>query len=146
MKKYLLLALLWFAWTTSAAAENRMYTSLSSAQLQAQMQAGGYSFEVDEDGDLIWTLNGYSAYLIIAEDQQSVLLRMSFHDSIATIDDVNGWNRAMKYSRSYIDEVGDPVLELDLELRGGVSAEHIQQFLRNCRDSMTYWVRDVIIQ
>ena len=56
---------------------------------------------------------------------------------------LNGWNREKLFSRAYLDEDGDPVLEADLDLEGGVTNEAIRAFLENFRDSMrefTGWI------
>ncbi len=43
---------------------------------------------------------------------------------------INDWNRTKRYSRAYVDSDGDPVLESDLDLRGGVSKNAIHEFIR----------------
>lgn len=49
-----------------------------------------------------------------------------------TIESLNTWNREKRFSRAYLDNVGDPVLEWDVNLLGGVS-------LRNMDDTLDWW-------
>jgi hypothetical protein len=60
------------------------------------------------------------------------------------LKDVNEWNRTKRYSRSYLDEEGDPFLELDLDLAGGVLKERIVDFLSTCRQSFLIWYDEVL--
>ncbi|MBF6593905.1 MAG: YbjN domain-containing protein [Thermaceae bacterium] len=46
------------------------------------------------------------------------------------------WNRRYRFSKSYLDNDGDPVLETDLRLEG-ITPEAIQAFLRDFSDQVT---------
>lgn len=48
------------------------------------------------------------------------------------------------YSSSYIDKDGDPVLELDLNLEGGVTEKRIVDFLLTSRVSYLAWRKEVL--
>lgn len=43
---------------------------------------------------------------------------------------INEWNREKMLSRAYIDSDGDPHIEADLDMEGGVSREAIRELLR----------------
>ncbi|MFC1660765.1 YbjN domain-containing protein [Gemmatimonadota bacterium] len=48
----------------------------------------------------------------------------------ATMEKVNKWNKEKRFSCAYLDEDGDPHLELDLDLEGGVTEEAVRRFIK----------------
>jgi len=42
---------------------------------------------------------------------------------------INDWNRGARFGRAYVDDSGDPVVELDLLLAGGVTAQTIKEYI-----------------
>ena len=116
----------------------------STAQLESIMKQEGYSYTVDKDGDLVWKIDGYSALLLIPKDKASILFRASF-DGDVPLSRINSWNRTKKYSRSYLDHENDPVLELDLDLEGGVTRARIVSFLKTSNISFSVWRNEVLV-
>ena len=116
----------------------------STAQLESIMKQEGYSYTVDKDGDLVWKIDGYSALLLIPKDKASILFRASF-DWDVPLSRINSWNRTKKYSRSYLDHENDPVLELDLDLEGGVTRARIVSFLKTSNISFSVWRNEVLV-
>jgi hypothetical protein len=112
--------------------------------MAAILKSEGYAHTVDPDGNIIWTIEGYKTTLIISTDKKSVQFYASFGDGNATLKKVNEWNKGKKYSKSYLDDDGDPVLELDLDLEGGVTRERIVDYLKTCRSSFTAWLKEVV--
>jgi hypothetical protein len=49
---------------------------------------------------------------------------------------VNDWNSRMRYSRAYVTRDGNAVLELDLDLSGGVTRDRIAHFAKTTRISV----------
>ncbi len=135
--------LLFFGLTPSAFAQN-IISKTSTQQMEEIFKTEGYSFDVDSDGDLIWRLEGFRTLLIIASNKESVQFRVAFSDGNATLEKVNDWNRTKKYSRTYLDNDGDPVLELDIDLEGGVTRGRIVSFLKTCRTSLNAWLKEVV--
>lgn len=43
---------------------------------------------------------------------------------------INEWNRTKRFSRSYIDREGDPILESDIDLEGGVTEKAIVTWIQ----------------
>eukprot|EP01033_Poteriospumella_lacustris_P011188 gene11188-7960_t len=52
---------------------------------------------------------------------------------------VNQWNTEKRFSRSYVDRDGDPVLELDLDMNGGVTYQRLEDFLATVTKSVLAW-------
>lgn len=50
---------------------------------------------------------------------------------------INEWNKKHRFSRAYLDDVDDPVLESDLGFSGGVTGDTLVEFFRTFRASVT---------
>ncbi|MEC7119961.1 MAG: YbjN domain-containing protein [Pseudomonadota bacterium] len=116
----------------------------STQKMEQIFKSAGYSYTVDDDGDLIWKLQGYRVYMIIGKDKNALQFRAAFQDTSTTLEHANEWNKTKNYSRTYLDDSGDPVLELDLDLAGGVTEARILDFLKTCDVSLQRWVDEVV--
>lgn len=72
---------------------------------------------------------GYNV-LILVGSYENTSLQMNFAVSgtDANMRMMNDWNRSKRYSTASIDDDGDPVLESDLDLAGGVTKARIEDF------------------
>ncbi|WP_128415146.1 YbjN domain-containing protein [Thermus tenuipuniceus] len=46
------------------------------------------------------------------------------------LEELNEWNRGRRFSRAYLDKEGDPWVEWELDLAGGVTRETLRRFFR----------------
>jgi Putative bacterial sensory transduction regulator len=138
-----LLAVLAFA-AAAQAGDKDIIESVTRNDVQELLEDEGFSVEVDEDGDLLWKLEGYNTWMFIAKDGESLQFYAPFGDGNATLKKVNTWNQTRRYSRSYLDDEGDPRLELDLDMAGGVTVARIKDFFLTCRVSFTAWTTEVV--
>lgn len=127
-----------------AALLERVVDSMTAEQLVEFMAGEGYAVEVHESGFLQWKLDGFRCQIFIADDAQSLQFHSSFGDGSATLKRVNEWNRTKRYSRTYLDDEGDPHLELDLDMVGGVTADRIRDYLKTCSVSFQAWRAEVV--
>ena len=104
----------------------------------------GYAVSLDDDGDLMWKIEGFRTYLLISDSGEYIQFQTSFEDTEATLETVNAWNQTKRYSRTYLDDDGDPILELDLDLEGGVTHARIVDYLKTCRLSFQSWMNEVV--
>ncbi len=119
-------------------------TRISAPALQQIFKDEGYSFETDGDGDIIWKIEGVRTYVIRSKEGNQITFRLAFNNENTTLAKVNAWNKSKRFSRSYLDDDGDPVLQLDLELDGGITKERIVDYLKTCRVSMAAWAKEVL--
>ena len=140
----MLAALVLMLGVAGTAQAQAVVSKTSTAQLESIMKQEGYSYTVDKDGDLVWKIDGYSALLLLPKDKESILFRASFDQSVP-MSRINSWNRTKKYSRSYLDHENDPVLELDLDLEGGVTQARIVSFLKTSNVSFSAWRNEVLV-
>ena len=119
-------------------------SKIDEPQLKEMMEGEGYAVSIDEDGDIEWSIEGYHAYILVLHDGESLLFRAAFTDTDMTLQDVNEWNATMLFSRMYLDDEGDAVLELDLDLAGGVTSAHLIEWFGICRDSFLEWTSGMV--
>jgi hypothetical protein len=73
-----------------------------------------------------------SSTFLLFSDGEAIQFHHAWTGQNVKASDLNEWNRNFRFSRAYIDGGGDPVLELDLELAGGVCENQIRDFIRTC--------------
>lgn len=121
-----------------------VFETITGAQLLALMRGEGYAVELDEDGDIVWKIEGVRVFVLVAQDKTSLQFRAAFRDSNADLDKVNEWNKTKRYSRTYLDDEGDPILVLDFDLAGGVTTARLLDFIKTCHVSLPKWVQEVV--
>ena len=112
-------------------------TGITPGEMEALLKAGSYRYERVEEGGSVYfhlRLAGLMAVLFLQDCREgsceSLLLYAGFStDNPPSLELVNEWNREKRFSRAYLDEEGDPVLEADLDLAGGVADGAIRAFL-----------------
>lgn len=119
-------------------------TRIGAPELHEIFRDEGYSFETDSDGHVTWKLDGNLTRVYRSEEGNSLLFRVGFKNENTTLAKVNEWNKSKQFSRSYLDDDGDPVLELDLDIDGGITKARIIDFLKSCKLSMQLWAREVL--
>lgn len=139
----LLLALGASLWGSSAMAQE--YTQITSQELQTLMTAKGYATELDSDGDIIWTVDGIRTLVMVSQDKESVQFLYGVRDKVSW-EAINAWNSSKRYSRSFLDKSGSPMIKLDLDLAGGISRGRLYDYLVTARTSMLQWRREVLGQ
>ena len=101
---------------------------------------GSATLTKDSDGDpmIEGRINGvaYRAFFFLCDDGKDckdVLLWAGWegYDKI-DIEDVNRWNQEMRFGTAYIDDEGDPCLQMVVNLNHGVST-------KNLDDTFDWW-------
>lgn len=130
------LALAWLFLLAPALGQG-VRTGVTPQEMEALLKAWSYRYErVEEKGEVYFRLQlaGLKAVLYLLDCQkgrcESLQLYAGFTmDDPPSLERVNEWNQKRRFSRAYLDEDGDPVLEADLDLAGGVADEAIRAFL-----------------
>ncbi|MEM9148544.1 MAG: YbjN domain-containing protein [Pseudomonadota bacterium] len=110
-----------------------------AAILRAALAFGEAEFDTDGEGDpmIRGDVGGYRYVVFFygcSEGQNctGLLLRAAFVTLGQTEADMAEWNRTQRFGTAFLDEEGDPVLEMDLNLFGGVSPANLE-------DSFDWW-------
>ncbi|MDR2613284.1 MAG: YbjN domain-containing protein [Deltaproteobacteria bacterium] len=126
-----------------------IYRNITPAQLLAIMHDSlGFEAEdvSDEDGPKVrWDImEGKKAFILIQNESQALMFYYGTSGTQATLQDVNRWNQGYRFSRAYLDKDGDPILELDLDMEGGVTEARIRDYLKTCKQSLNGFLSEVI--
>lgn len=126
-------------------ASDIIHRRLSLFEVRDLLRTEGYQTDLDAGNDVChFKMMGYSVQMFVADGGESIQFHCGWADTNATLRSVNAWNEGMRFSRAYIDSDGDPHLELDLDLAGGVTRARVIDFLATCRVSLERFVREVL--
>jgi len=132
-----------FSSPVSAQKGESIYSTISVQQLYKLMASEGYSVEISKTGKTVqWKMEGYGHTLFVADDGKSIQFYSGFKDK-TSLKAINEWNKGKRYSRAYLDDSDDPVLELDLDLDGGVTKAGLLNFFLTCRASLNAFVSHI---
>lgn len=122
----------------------KSYSRITRDELMSMVRDEGFgSVETRDDKTFTTKMEGYRVAFFILSEGESVQAYSGRTGTKATLASVNSWNRDKRYSRAYIDDDGDPVLELDLDLAGGVTGERIKDFITTVRMSVSMFASEV---
>ena len=101
---------------------------------------GSIEREEGTDGtpQLIGRIDGtrYGVYFYSCDDGKANCNEIQFSAGWSNVEvslaQINSWNRDKRYCKAYLDGEGDPMLELDVNMRFGISKE-------NLADTVEYW-------
>lgn len=129
----------------SAASSPEVLEKVEAARVLTLMKSRGYTCSLEEDGSILWLLDDLKSRILFMQSGQNLQFYAAFRNNgKVSLEKINAWNRGHRYSRSYLDRVGDPCLELDLDLEGGITEARILDFLKTCKTSFSVWNRQVI--
>lgn len=124
------LCLAGFSGFSAFAANGEAMTRISASQLQDIISEAGYNAEQQKENVLKVKMGEVSVLFFISENKQSIQAYAGFKGGDASLKNMNEWNKNKRYSRAYKDDDGDAVMELDLDLEGGVSESRIVNFIQ----------------
>ncbi|HRQ66141.1 MAG TPA: YbjN domain-containing protein [Xanthomonadaceae bacterium] len=140
------LALLLFALLLAPAAQSSdLIEKLDGRTVRSILGDLGFTgSEIDTDDDVIVSMQGYRVLVVVGSDKgRSLMARFAISGTGATLRSMNDWNRTKRYSRAYLDDDGDPVLESDLDLDGGVHRKRVEDFFRTFDGTLRLFLRHI---
>ena len=60
-----------------------------------------------------------------------------------SLDVINEWNRNKRFSKAYLDETGDVILEWDIIIYGGLTSENLDKNLSYWRLTLTQFTKHI---
>lgn len=91
-----------------------------------QFDMGGFRVQLFPRESSAWLLAGFSA------------------EGQGLPDRINEWNRTKRFSRAYLDREGDPIIESDIDLEGGVTREAMVAWVRTFAVSLSAFNRMLV--
>ncbi|MBY0459787.1 MAG: YbjN domain-containing protein [Gemmataceae bacterium] len=123
------LAALSAAPNVARAADEDVVTKMSAARIERIMNSFNdvKNFKELDDGTYSFETGGLK--VVVFNKGDSLQLFAGFAGK-ATLSRINEWNRTKRFTRAYTTEKGEPVLESDLELTGGVTEKNVKEWMK----------------
>ena len=118
------LAAVVFAVVLTAPASAQIRERITATQLITLLKEKGLEGTANDKGNVIVQVNGSKVVFFI--QGQTMQAYFGLAGTGATLTKVNEWNKTKRFGRAYIDSDGDPCIELDYDLEGGVSDDSIK--------------------
>ncbi|MBC7563714.1 MAG: YbjN domain-containing protein [Gemmatimonadaceae bacterium] len=118
------LAAVAFAVVLTAPASAQIRERITATQLITLLKEKGLEGTANEKGNVIVQMTGSKVVFFIQGQTMQAYFGLS--GTGATLTKVNEWNKTKRFGRAYIDSDGDPCIELDYDLEGGVSDDSIK--------------------
>jgi len=133
-----------FAWVPSARAESgEIIKDLSATSAERILEALKIEYSEVKPGIYSFNLGGYKTLLF--NKGKNIQFYASFKKK-TTLGRINDWNSSKRYTRAYLDKDGDPVLEADLDLEGGVSYGALAEFIKTWVTSVKLFTQHIGFQ
>lgn len=100
--------------------------SASSTLIEKLLEAAELDHSPIKHNVYSFKVRGYKAIVFVKDDD--IQLYAGFSGKKVSLNRINDWNKGKRFSRAYLDDDGDAVLEADLDFEGGVTAETIIRF------------------
>ena len=113
----------------------QMRERITAEQLTGLLRDKGMEGKVNERGNVIVETNGTKIVFFISG--QTLQAYFGLSGTKANVTSVNEWNKTKRFGRAYIDGDGDPCVELDYDLEGGVTDDNVKVWF----DTVTAIVR-----
>lgn len=126
------------------AQENRVIERLSSEKMKSLLQSEGFTdIEITSNDDLIVKMQGFRIAIFVRGGDYSRIKYFFITDANMTLRDVNDWNREKTFTKAYLDNDGDLVLEMDVDLYGGVTIARIKDSIRTYNMSLLAFILEI---
>jgi Putative bacterial sensory transduction regulator len=102
----------------------QMRERITAEQLTGLLRDKGMEGKVNERGNVIVETNGTKIVFFISG--QTLQAYYGVTGTKANVTSVNEWNKTKRFGRAYIDGDGDPCVELDYDLEGGVTDDNVK--------------------
>jgi hypothetical protein len=117
----------------------KVYKGITVGEMEQMMKTLGFQYEIKTDsaGDPMLAFKqaqlrvGLYFYHKVGGQYTAIQLSTGFSMSNGpSLEKINEWNRTKRYARAYLDKEGDPRVEVDLDLEGGVTEGAIKELFR----------------
>jgi hypothetical protein len=127
---------------SSPASAQDLMSSVSDRHMRAVLDEMELDY-TDGKSDHTWKvkLGGFNTLLIMGNDNADAQLYVGFGDTKPSTSRINKWNQSKRFSRAYIDDDGNPVLESDLDFAGGVTDDTIKAWIKLYETSIKAYVK-----
>jgi hypothetical protein len=122
------------------AEQGEIIKELSVTNTERILEAMKVEYTEVSAGTYRFNLGGYKTLLF--NKGKNLQFYASFKKK-TTLGRINDWNAGKRYTRAYLDKDGDPVLEADLDLEGGVSYGAVAEFFKTWVTSVKLFTQHI---
>lgn len=126
-----------FANGESIAEDTTIYKGISKSQLLTFLKNEGINADMVTEEIMSLKLSGKKMFLKISSSGTAISFLYMPDNNKATLEKVNAFNQNNDVGRAFLFEDGTPMLQLDLNFEGGVSAANIKHYI----SKFTYIIR-----
>jgi frataxin-like iron-binding protein CyaY len=122
-------------------AAQEVLSEVSTAQLQKLLEGMGYEVQQTKEDVLQFAIEGHTALIINKKTNLQLYSYFEKKKKKMDLKKVNEWNATKRFSRVYLDQDGDAVIEWDVDLEGGTTAGGLKESIRTYRLGVMAFVR-----
>ena len=114
---------------TQSSGQGGVINKMTPGDVEALLRDMGYEFErVEGDNPAYrFQLAGRPVVIFLSRTGMNLQLWTYLTGRRVTLDQVNNWNQSKRFSRAYLDKDGDPNVEYDVDLEGGVTLGAVRE-------------------
>lgn len=146
MRALLLSVLILFGLSATPAPAAEVIETISAQRVVELLgQAGFTGAEIDADQDVLVNMQGYRVLILVGSYQgKNLSMKFALAGTQANHQTVNQFDLEKRFGRAYLDSDGDPVLESDLDLEGGVAEARVLDYFRTFNQLMVHFLRAIL--
>ena len=146
MRAVLLSVLILFGLSATPASAAEVIETISAQRVVELLgQAGFTGAEIDADQDVLVNMQGYRVLILVGSYQgKNLSMKFALAGTQANHQTVNQFDLEKRFGRAYLDSDGDPVLESDLVLEGGVTEARVLDYFRTFNQLMVHFLRAIL--
>ena len=114
----------------AAATSARIFELMPANEFKRILADLNLTGEIDKDGDVTVKLENHTVLVLIGSYQGQVIQFRYSSTAKATLRQINDWNIKRKFCKAYLDNDGEPALDMDLDLEGGVTEARIKDAIK----------------
>ena len=115
--------------TPTSAADEDVVAKMTAGKIERIMKAFSDVKDTKEVGDGAYSFTVDGLKVLLTNKGSSMQLQAWF-DGEATLSRINEWNRTRRFTQAYTTEKGEPALESDILLTGGVTERNVKEWMK----------------
>lgn len=146
MKKFIQI-LLAACFLSAAASQNasaaEVFTEMSAPKIERTIKGFREVSDFKEVSNNTYSFVIDGLKIVIFNKGETMQLFAGFQSTGTSLSTINAWNKDHRFTRAYLDNDNDPVLESDLDLTGGVTQENVDEFVRTFFGSLVQYKKHI---
>ena len=113
----------------SHAADGDIIASMTAGRIERIITSFQDVKNFQERGNNVYRFEVDGLKVLLFNKAETMQLAASFSGKI-TLSRINEWNRTKRFTRAYLDNDNEPMLEGDIELTGGVTERNVKEWFK----------------